>query len=142
MSKRGRPANEDVNQAFKRFKQPNKETDTAECLSCGQQRAWNPTRLAEHLVDCASYQDKQDKNGDNRRQIAKQATISLNAITSLQMLKIQKSLALCCYMDGLPFNAFDGKSKRLPKSILLIHGGVKFPSRERIATRLLDGKTQ
>ena len=56
------------------------------------------------------------------------------------MLKIQKKLAFACYMDDLPFDAFD-KSKTLPMSILSIHGGLKFPSRERIATRLLDGKT-
>ena len=140
MSKRGRPANEDVSRAFKRFKQPGKEIETGECLSCGKKRAWNPTRLAEHLINCASYQEKQDENGDSQCVMKKQATISLHTITSLQMLKIQKNLAFACYMDGLPFDAFD-KSKTLPMSILSIHGGLKFPSRERIATRLLDGKT-
>jgi hypothetical protein len=141
MSKRGRPGNEDVNRAFKRFKQPGKETDTAECLSCGKQRAWNPTRLAEHLINCASYQGTQNENGESQcvPVMKKQATISLNAISPLQMLKIQKSLAFACYMDGLPFDAFE-KFKTLPTSLLSIHGGLKFPSRGRIATKLLDGK--
>jgi hypothetical protein len=141
MSTRGRPANEDVSRAFKRFKEAEKGTDTAECLSCGQKRAWNPTRLAEHLISCASYQEKQDKNGESpAREMKKQATISMNAISPPQMLKIQKQLALSCYRDGLPFDAFNATHKRLPRCILLIHGGVKFPSPKRIATRLLDGK--
>ena len=32
-----------------------KSRSTAKCLSYRKQRAWNPTRLAEHLINCASY---------------------------------------------------------------------------------------
>jgi hypothetical protein len=139
MPKRGRPANEEVNRAFKRVKDADRQTDTAECLFCMKKRAWNPSRLAEHLLNCEAYQEKEACN-DTVTGSKKQTTISLNAISPLQMLKIQKDLALSCYMDGLSFSAFDAKLKRLPKSILLIHGGIKFPSKTRIATRLLDGK--
>ena len=141
MSKRGRPANAEIARAFKRVKDTDKqiESDTAECLFCRQKRAWNPTRLAERLLGCEAHHEK-DKEGNNDVVVKKQTTIALNAISMPQMLKIQKNLALSCYMDGLPLSAFDAKLKRLPKAILLIHGGMKFPSTKRIVTRLLDGR--
>ena len=139
MSKRGRPADEEVLRAYKRYWREDKDSDWSKCLGCGREQSWNTTALAEHLLDCDSYK-KQLEEREKSQSKRKQATINFHAITPSWMLHIQKSLAFACYMDGLPFNAYDLKNKHLPHAILLIYSGIKFPSIKRIATKLLDGK--
>jgi hypothetical protein len=57
---------------------------------------YEKTRL-ESVASGKAYQEKEACN-DTVTGSKKQPTISLNAISPLQMLKIQKDLALSCYM--------------------------------------------
>ena len=135
MSKRGRPFNITIENAFTKFNEPGFKEPRARCRYCKTIRAWQTSLLQKHLDKCGIYLST--CNEAERASIEKrQSTIVVPTIGLVRSSRIVRKLALSTYMANLSYRTWS--NPWIIDALHDIHDKVKLPDRKALATSLLD----
>ena len=137
MPKTGRPSNQEVQRTFIKFSKIGKKSDFGRCSLCGWERAWHSTDLQKHLNECEKYLIRKSETPSTEgtmKQVVQSRIVPIGLPSSRA---IRRAIAYACYMQNLPFNAFD-KGKPLRIAFEIGNPAFKsFPSKQELATTLL-----
>jgi Protein of unknown function (DUF 659)/hAT family C-terminal dimerisation region len=110
------------------------------CNYCPQTYVANPTRQAGHLKVCKRFKASRESNGTNdvlgQAAMPMEPQINFPRLNRAQKHVLDLGAALACFMNNLPFNAYENRYTK--KFLRDLNAAYRPPTRQAIGGPLLD----